>query len=184
MPGAPSDDLAERFAAGDPEVLHRIDERYGPGMLAAARERLGGDRVLAEEAVQVALLKAWRAAPSFDSTRELGPWLYAIARRCAIDVRRHEQRHHTESIDHITRSVGTRDPDPLETAWEKQAVRDAVAALPDGEQTVMRLTYYNALTHREIAQHLAIPVGTVKSRSARAHARLRESVAPHVRLAS
>jgi RNA polymerase sigma-70 factor, ECF subfamily len=153
-------------------------------MLAAARERLGGDRVLAEEAVQVALLKAWRAAPTFDPTRALGPWLYAIARRCAIDVRRHEQRHRTESIDHITRSVGTRDADPLETAWEKQAVRDAVAALPDGEQTVMRLAYYNALTHQEIARHLAIPVGTVKSRSARAHARLRESVAPHVLLAS
>jgi RNA polymerase sigma-70 factor (ECF subfamily) len=153
-------------------------------MLAAARERLGGDRILAEEAVQVALLKAWRAAPTFDPTRELGPWLYAIARRCAIDVRRHEYRHRAESIERVARYAGESEPDPLEVAWETHAVREAVAALPDGERTVMRLAYYGALTHQEIAQHLAIPVGTVKSRSARAHARLRASVAPRVALAS
>jgi RNA polymerase sigma-70 factor, ECF subfamily len=177
-------DLARRFAAGDPEVLDAIHRRYGPGMHAAARDRLGGDRALAEEAVQVALLKAWRAAPSFDSTRELGPWLYAITRRCAIDIRRHEFRHRTEPIDRIGRRPGDGDRDGFETAWEANVVREAVAALPSAERAVMRLAYYDALTHQEIAEHLAIPIGTVKSRSARAHARLRASVTPRVALAS
>ena len=125
-------DLARRFAAGDPEVLDSIQQRYGPGMHAAARDRLGGDRVLAEEAVQVALLKAWRAAPRFDASRELGPWLYAITRRCAIDIRRHEFRHRTESIERISRLAGDGDPDGFETAWETNVVREAVAALPVG----------------------------------------------------
>jgi RNA polymerase sigma-70 factor (ECF subfamily) len=177
-------DLARRFAAGDPEVLDPIQQRYGPGMLAAARDRLGGDRVLAEEAVQVALLKAWRAAPSFDASRDLGPWLYAITRRCAIDIRRHEFRHRTESIERVSRLPGDGDADGFETAWETNVVREAVAALPAAERTVMRLTYYDALTHQEIAQHLAIPIGTVKSRTARAHARLRATVKPRVALAS
>ena len=164
-------DLARRFAAGDPEVLDSIQQRYGPGMHAAARDRLGGDRILAEEAVQVALLKAWQAAPRFDASRDLGPWLYAITRRCAIDIRRHEFRHRTESIERISRLAGDGDPDGFETAWETNVVREAVAALPAAERTVMRLTYYDALTHQEIAHHLAIPIGTVKSRTARAHAR-------------
>ena len=55
---------------------------------------------------------------------------------------------------------------------------------PSAERAVMRLAYYDALTHQEIAEHLAIPIGTVKSRSARAHARLRASVTPRVALAS
>ena len=68
-PSSTTHDLARRFAAGDPEVLDPIHQRYGPGMHAAARDRLGGDRTLAEEAVQVALLKAWRAAQSFGAAR-------------------------------------------------------------------------------------------------------------------
>jgi len=183
-PTTTTHDLARRFAAGDPQALDPIHQRYGPGMHAAARDRLGGDRTLAEDAVQVALLKAWRAAPSFDSTRELGPWLYAITRRCAIDIRRHEFRHRTEPIDRITRMQGDGDRDGFVTAWESNVVREAVAALPPAERAVMRLAYYDALTQQEIAEHLAIPLGTVKSRSARAHARLRASIRPCVALAS
>ena len=92
--------------------------------------------------------------------------------------------HRTESIERISRLAGDGDPDGFETAWETNVVREAVAALPAAERTVMRLTYYDALTHQEIAHHLAIPIGTVKSRTARAHARLRASVKPRVALAS
>ena len=79
---------------------------------------------------------------------------------------------------------GDGDRDGFVTAWESNVVREAVAALPPPERAVMRLAYYDALTQQEIAKHLAIPIGTVKSRSARAHARLRASIAPRVALAS
>ena len=52
-------------------------------------------------------------------------------------------------------------------------MREALRTLPPDEHAVMRLAYYEQYTHSEIAAHLAIPIGTVKSRSARAHARLR-----------
>ena len=52
-------------------------------------------------------------------------------------------------------------------------MREALRTLPHDEHAVMRLAYYEQYTHSEIAAHLAIPIGTVKSRSARAHARLR-----------
>jgi RNA polymerase sigma-70 factor (ECF subfamily) len=179
----PADDLAGRFAGGDPEVLHAIHDRYAGPMFTAALHLLGGDRVLAEEAVQVALMKAWRAAPTFDGNRALAPWLYAIVRRCAIDIRRHEQRHFSESIDTPGRDHAIAVPDGFEPAWEAWIVREAVSALPAEEHAVMHLTYFRGLTQREVAHELDIPLGTVKSRSARAHARLRSLVGPQLALA-
>jgi RNA polymerase sigma-70 factor (ECF subfamily) len=178
-----TDDLGGRFAGGDPEVLQAIHDRYAGPMFTAALHLLGGDRALAEEAVQVALMKAWRAAPSFDGSRALAPWLYAIVRRCAIDIRRHEQRHFSESIDSPGRDHAIAVPDGFEPAWEAWIVREAVTALPAEEHAVMHLTYFRGLTQREVARELDIPLGTVKSRAARAHARLRALVGPQLALA-
>jgi RNA polymerase sigma-70 factor (ECF subfamily) len=182
-PHCQADDLGCRFAAGDPEVLRAIHARYGGPMFTAALHLLGGERSLAEEAVQTALLKAWRAAPTFDGSRSLAPWLYAIVRRCAIDIRRHEQRHFAEPIDAPGRDHAVAVPDGHEAAWDAWIVREALNALPAEEHTVMHLTYFGGMTQREIAEELDIPLGTVKSRSARAHARLRTLVEPHFALA-
>jgi RNA polymerase sigma-70 factor (ECF subfamily) len=62
----------------------------------------------------------------------------------------------------------------METAWEVFEVRSALDRLPDEERQVVRLSHFDGLTHVEIAAHLDIPVGTVKSRSHRAHQRLVE----------
>jgi RNA polymerase sigma-70 factor, ECF subfamily len=179
----PTEDLECRFAAGDPEVLRAIHARYSGPMLTAALHLLGGERNLAEEAVQTALLKAWRAAPTFDGSRALAPWLYAIVRRCAIDIRRHERRHYTERIDTPGRDHVVAVPDEHEAAWDAWVVREALNELPADEHTVLHLTYFGGMTQREIAEALDIPLGTVKSRSARAHARLRTLVEPQFALA-
>jgi RNA polymerase sigma-70 factor, ECF subfamily len=178
------DDLSCRFAGGDPDVVRAIHARYGSPMLTAALHLLGGERNLAEEAVQLALMKAWRAAPSFDPSRALAPWLYAIVRRCAIDIRRHEQRHFSESIDVPGRDHAVAVPDGFEPAWDAWIVREAVNSLPEDEHAVMQLTYFAGMTQREIAGHLGIPLGTVKSRAVRAHSRLREVIGPRLAIAS
>ena len=64
----------------------------------------------------------------------------------------------------------------FERTWEVLEVRDAVAALPEAEREVVRLTSFEGLTHPEAAERLGVPVGTVKSRSARAHRRLAEAL--------
>jgi RNA polymerase sigma-70 factor (ECF subfamily) len=63
-------------------------------------------------------------------------------------------------------------PPGLETAWEVFEVRAALDRLPDAERVVVQLSHLEGLTHVEIADRLGIPVGTVKSRSHRAHQRL------------
>jgi RNA polymerase sigma-70 factor (ECF subfamily) len=169
----PADDLARRFAAGDERALREVVATYSGLLLTTALHLLGRDRRLADEAVQTALVKAWRAAHTFDPVRPLAPWLYSILRRAAIDLWRQEQRHRGSSLDAPeteSAAIHADGSDRAATAW---VVREALGALPPDEHTLMRLIYFEGLSHPEVAERLAIPVGTVKSRTARAHRRLR-----------
>ena len=109
--------------------------------------------------------------------RELGPWLYTIARRQAIDVYRRERRSEPTDPTYIG-LVGQ--PPSLEQAWEAWQVRLALDELPPDEREVVRLSWFDGLAHPEIAERLGVPIGTVKSRSYRAHRRL-TSLLAHVR---
>lgn len=165
---APVDSLPTRFARKDAGSVDEAYLRYGARLYATAH-RLLGDQERASEAVQEAFLRAWQKAHTYDDERPLGPWLQAICRRTAIDAfRRH--RRDPEPIDDD--SLGSRVPDGLddiELMWEVGAALDR---LPDGEREVMRLAHLYGLTYPEIADQLDLPVGTVKSRTHRAHRRL------------
>jgi RNA polymerase sigma-70 factor (ECF subfamily) len=179
-----SDDggLAARFAAGDPDTIRVVYQRYGRLVHAAAYKVLG-DAGLAEDATQQTFLQAWRAAGSYDQSRALGAWLASIARRAAIDVYRRERRHRgLEAIDSSQSALGTPPPsvEQIYNVWE---VRRALDKLPDQDRELIRLQHYGELTHTEIASELDIPLGTVKSRSFRAHKRL-AGLLGHLRPAS
>src|SRR5262245_9079268 len=173
---APSDlddaDSARRFAAPDSTALRPVHAPYAAPMTSTAVHLLG-DRTLAEEAVHTAMLKAWRAAATFDPERTLAPWLFSIVRRCAIDLLRRERRHRVDSLDAVGAEPAVPGGNELEVAWEAWTVRQALDMLPPEEHSVIQLAYYDRYSHSEIAKRLSIPVGTVKSRTARAHARLR-----------
>lgn len=127
------------------------------------------DHGLAADATQQTFIKAWQAATTYDADRELGPWIYAIARRTAIDIYRKSSR--SVASDEVD---ATSLPPSLDTIWEVFEVRSAIDQLPDEERQVIKLSHFDGLTHVEIAEHMGIPVGTVKSRSHRAHQRLIE----------
>lgn len=166
-------DLRARFRQGDPDAVRSVYRSHGRLVYAVAY-RVLGDRGLAEEATQQTFVKAWRAAQSFDEERELGPWLAAIARRVAIDVYRREALRRAAPIE----SVPAGDPALLaapqsaEAVYDVWEVRDAVAQLPPDEQEVVRLQHLDGFTHAQIAERLGVALGTVKSRSFRAHRRL------------
>lgn len=165
-----------RFRAGDHDAVRELYREYGRAVYAVARRALG-DRELAEEAVQQTFLKAWRAADRFEVGRSPAPWLYAIARRVAIDLYRRERRHRSDQSD------SGQDPEiavlspSFELTWEVWQVRTALDKLPDDERAVVRATHFLGLTHSQAAEQLGVPVGTVKSRSHRAHRRLAEMLA-------
>jgi len=167
-------DLIEGFKRGDPEAVRAIYREHSGAVYTVARS-IVHDRELAADVVQQTFVKAWRAAKTFEGNRQLAPWLYSIARRTAIDVLRSESRPtrggHAPETD-----VGVQ-PETFERTWERFEVRRAIDALPDGEREVVRLSHMEGHTHEAIAEQLGIPIGTVKSRSGRAHKRLAAALA-------
>ncbi len=162
--------LEARFVTGDPDAVRELFQRYGALVYSVAYKVLG-DNALAEDATQQAFVQAWRAAATFDPARAVGPWLAAIARRTAIDVYRTERRHrhHEDLEDGDGPSIPPPSADQLSEVWE---VRKALDNLSDSDRDLIRLQHYGELTHAEIAERLDIPLGTVKSRSHRAHRKL------------
>lgn len=173
--------VSVQFREGDPDAVRAVYREYGRLVFAVAY-RILRDRGLAEEATQQTFLKAWRAAGSFDAARELGPWLTSIARRAAIDVSRREAVRAADPIESVAPgdpALATH-PDSAETIYDVWAVREAVAGLPAEEREIVRLQHFGGLTHGEISEKLQMPIGTVKSRSFRAHKRL-AAVLGHLR---
>ena len=164
-------DLLERFRQGDESAVKAVYEQFSGPVFAISMNILR-DHSLAADATQQTFVKAWQASASYDADRNIAPWLFAIARRTAIDIYRKQSRSLvSEDVDSSTR------PPSLDTVWEVFEVRSALDRLPDEEREILRLSHFVGLTHVEISQHLGIPVGTVKSRSHRAHQRLIELLA-------
>jgi RNA polymerase sigma-70 factor (ECF subfamily) len=164
-------DLAARFASGDVGTVRVVYQVYGRLVYSIAYRTLG-DVGLAEDATQQTFVQAWRAATTYDPSRALGAWLTTIARRVAIDVYRRERRHRNVQDISSADPVLVTLPPSAEQIYDVLEVRQALQKLPEHDRELIRLQHYDELTHTEIASRLEIPVGTVKSRSFRAHRRL------------
>jgi RNA polymerase sigma-70 factor (ECF subfamily) len=166
-------DLRARFRQGDPDAVRSLYRSHGRLVYAIAYKVLG-DRGLAEDATQQTFVNAWRAAQSFDEDRDLRPWLAAIARRVAIDLYRREAVRSADPLESVAADAPAivTTPPSAEAIYDVWEVREAVAQLPDDEQQVIRLQHLDGFTHTQIAQRLGVALGTVKSRSFRAHKRL------------
>jgi RNA polymerase sigma-70 factor (ECF subfamily) len=171
---APVSEAMDRFRAGEPDAIRALYREYG-GAVHTVAISIVRDRELAADVVQQTFVKAWRAAASFERGREIAPWLYSIARHTAIDTLRSEARPtrggHQPEVDVQVEG------ESMEQTWERFEVRRAIDALPPDEREVVRRSHLLGHTHEEIAEQLGVPVGTVKSRSGRAHKRLATSLA-------
>lgn len=156
-----------RFRNGDPDAVREVYQRYHSPMFTVAHRALG-DRGLAEEAVQQAFLQAWRASARLDPELDPAPWLYTITRRVAVDLYRRERRQHSELGEPEVAVL----PQTFEGMWEAWEVRTALMQLPPDEREVLFVTHFLGLSHEQAADRIGIPIGTVKSRSHRAHRHL------------
>ena len=173
-------DLASRFASGDADTVRVVYQTHGRLVFSIAYKVLG-DAGLAEDATQQTFVQAWRAAGSYDPTRPLAAWLTTIAKRVAIDVYRRERRHRNlDNIDTSESSSLVTLPPSADQIHDVQEVRLAVDRLPAADRELIRMQHFDELSHAEIAEELEIPVGTVKSRTFRAHRRLADLLA-HLR---
>ena len=163
------DGIIAAFCAGDEAALGYVFDHYSRAVWAVAMKVLD-HRQLAEDATQETFVRAWRSADRFDPRRPMAPWLFTIARRTALDVHRSEFRP-TRGAHAEEQEVAVSLPG-IERAWETWEIKLALDQLPEEERDVMKLAHFHGMSHPQIAAHLDIPLGTVKSRSFRAHKRL------------
>ena len=168
------EDLLRRVADRDREAFDALYRRYARPVYALAVRRLG-DREGAEEAVQETFAAVWRSARSFRPERgAASSWLYAIARNAVVDRFRARPEPVAEPPETISEQAG---PDErAEAGWLAWRVHRAVSQLPQHEREVVELAYWKGLSQSEVASRLEIPLGTVKTRTRAALARLADAL--------
>jgi RNA polymerase sigma-70 factor, ECF subfamily len=163
-------ELLTRIAARDRDAFEELYKRYSRAVLGLALRRLR-DRGRAEEAAQETFASVWRAADSYRPERGPGaPWLYAVARNAISDRGRARYEPPAEAPDEPSSAPG---PDErAERAWVSFRVHRALESLVQHERELIELAYWGGLSQSEIAERLSIPLGTVKTRTRAALARL------------
>jgi RNA polymerase sigma-70 factor (ECF subfamily) len=133
----------------------------------------------ADDVVQEAFVKAYRALPRYRDEAGFRPWLLRIVVNETRNLHRGRSRRTLRELRAATRDVVTREPDPVETvvgADRRARLAHAVGSLPVVLREVVVCRYLLELSEAETAEALDIPAGTVKSRLHRALASLREVV--------
>ncbi|WP_245421940.1 sigma-70 family RNA polymerase sigma factor [Alsobacter soli] len=158
----------------DREAFARLFDYFAP-RLNAYLLRLGSDAGAAEELTQEVLVTLWRKADQFDPGKSSVPtWLYRIARNRRIDGLRRDR---VEYMDPLESDLDIPD-DPqtdrmLDLQQREERLRAALGGLPPEQLELVRLAFYDGLSHSEIAERAKLPLGTVKSRIRLAFGRLR-----------
>ena len=174
---APDDDdearVAAAFTAGDERALEAVYARWSSLVYTLALRSLGdvGD---AEDVTQKTFVAAWTSRERFDPARaRISTWLVGIARNKIADT--HEARARIRRLHQQLGAVTS--PADLMAAEvdlaDKLLLADEIARLEPEAQRVVRLAFYDDLTHDKIAERLGLPLGTVKSHIRRSLQRMR-----------
>lgn len=165
----------------EPEMFGTIFERHFSQICRYLRRRLGG--ALADELASETFAVAFDGRGRYDPSHpDAGPWLFGIAtnlfRRHLRAERRQLNAFARYGIDPVADSSGQVDltvvENRIDASGEGRRLAGALAKLSDGDREVVLLRAWGELTYRQIAEALAIPIGTVRSRLAHARRRLRE----------
>ena len=155
--------------------------RYGRTVFGVGLKILG-DRSLAEELIQEVFLKVWRSSSTFDPSRgSFSTWLFRVTRSVALDLyrkRANRVRPVLEGDSHIA-AVKDRSAGPQEIvddSWLSWRVSRALEVLDTPHREVIELAYFGGLSQREISLRTGVPLGTVKTRTAKAFRSLREEL--------
>jgi len=171
--------LLALVARGDRDAFARLYDLYaGPAYSLALR--VVRDRDLAADVVQEAFLAIWNQASKFDSSRgQPSTWILTVTHHKAVDTVRREERRRADAIDEA-RDIPDASLPVEDQAWQgvaREQVRAAMSKLPDPHREVLELAYFAGYTQSQLAERLAVPIGTVKSRTFAAMNALRELLA-------
>jgi RNA polymerase sigma-70 factor (ECF subfamily) len=171
--------LLRDVAGGDRTAFAELYDRTSARVMGLVT-RLLRDRAQSEEVTQEVYLEIWQQAPRFDANRGSGmAWVLTMTHRRAVDRIRASQKSHERDL-----RIGIRDierdfdgvSEAVEIRVENERVKRAMSRLTPLQREAVILAYYGGYSHSEIAQMLAIPLGTVKTRLRDGMIRLRDEL--------
>ena len=166
--------MVERAFRFDPDGLRAAYDAYGAAVHSFCTRSL--DAHLARDATQEVFVTAWRQRERYDP--ELGSllgWLLGIARNKVLGVQRTDRRQPPPSAPDDLPAV-VDDSRTLDQLADRLLVAHALSTLPERSQQAVRLAFLDGLSHQEVADRLAMPLGTVKSDIRRGLTRLRATL--------
>jgi len=176
--GGNDEELLDRIRAQDSAALRTLFQRYYARVYWFVQRRLH-DANLAEEVVADVFFEVWRSAHSFAGASRPSTWIFGIAHFKCVGAHRDRRRYKrtaviSTNVEMLHRFADDRDTDEQLAAREElQHVQAVIAALPEEQRRVIELALIQGIPYHEIAEQLQVPEGTVKTRVARARARLR-----------
>ena len=154
--------LVAAIRNGDEAAMAQLYDRYS-GVVYSVALRVLGDTGAAEDILQEVFMQIWRSPDIFDASRgSLAGWLAVIARNRAIDSLR-KRRPEAE----ITEVIVSVEPDLVRgVEWSRtiEKIRGALGSMPPPQRSALEMSFFEGLTHSEIAAKTGEPLGTIKTR--------------------
>ncbi|MCI0336170.1 MAG: sigma-70 family RNA polymerase sigma factor [Acidobacteria bacterium] len=180
----PDEVLVVGAILGDLQSFDTLVMRYRSAAYRVAQSVAGTE--LAEDAVQEALLLAYKALPSIEEPSKFAAWLYAITRHVALRMSQRTRQEISKRVEldeallehsnALARPLAPNDApiDMFDTGW----VRAAIDSLDEDYRLILKLRYYDEMPLKRISGFLDLPLSTVKWRLYRAKQMLREQLKP------
>jgi RNA polymerase sigma-70 factor (ECF subfamily) len=161
----------------DRDAFARLFDHFAP-RIHAYLLRLRLDPIAADELTQEVMSTLWQKAAQFDPRKaSLATWLYRVALNRRIDLLRRERDEGPVDQDALNVPDPALPPDDSLNATQREAlIRSALAALRPEQLDLVRLAFFEGLSHTDIAARTGLPLGTVKSRLRLAFSRLRRAL--------
>ena len=172
LPPTP-DNLTALLQSKDEQLFDYLYKHYSAALFGVILKVVRGDDEMAQDLLQEAFTKIWRNLDKYDTTKgTIFTWMLNVARNTAIDYTRTQHfKNKNQTTDDL---VGIDANDSQSLNIDAIGLRDLLQHLTPEQQRVLEYIYFKGFTHEETAEHLQMPLGTVKTRVRKAIMTLRE----------
>ncbi len=184
----PDNELVKRVAKGDDDAFRLLFERHYRLAYSVIYRQLGVQDV-AEDLVQEAFLRVYRAAPKYEPTAKFSTWFYTVVTNLCLNYKRDRARDklrllsggedESSTLENLAQADEP-EHDRLDNNERAAKVREAIAELPENQRMALILSRYEDKSYEEVAEILGTTVAAVKSLTSRARETLREKLAKYM----